>query len=215
MADNNFFRNFLKKDKFFHATQNNPVHKKTYHQTPYVINARIHFTDNANARIGNAAYDQNVRFHPAPAMGMDDGIQRVRLPVMRASRNIPFETSRQLSTSYSVKRTTMEEFGEKPARNVLNILPNVDIGMNLADRIKENQAALASIGRFEVGTLTHLKPDDKNTNYWYPDYQGTMHFTSKNTIQAPTPPISDDFVPKGYLSNKQKESYVWLKMDWT
>ena len=249
MADNNFFRNFLKKDKLFHATQNNPVHKKALHQLPYTKKATIRFLNNAGQPIPVGNYNEIVRFHPAPAHGVDNGTQRVRLP--SSYRYHSFSTTRKLpKTIYNapdLRDYIRDNFSDKPARAVGQMLPNVNpiaVGRNRpvvgrngkrykhrrsgrhgyiprsdrAERIKENQQALASIGRYEIVNIEQTKPNEFETNYWYPDYQGNYHFATRNSINVPItfpehlhkPSNLPKFIPKGFLSEKQKESAIWL-----
>ena len=221
MADNNFFANFLKKDKLFHATQNNPVHKKALHQLPYASTIRLHFQDNAGHRIVGA-YNELVRFYPAPgAPAIDQGQQRVRLQAAnRLKTFVPLRQNIQIETKEQFRQYIADEFAQKPPYGA-QVLRD-PVAPNRNEKTLENQKALASVNHYRFHTYRDRKPSNSDANYWYPDYQGNYHFSTRNSINVPVkfpehlhkPSNLPTFLPKGYLNNKQKESYVWLKMNW-
>ena len=69
------------------------------------------------------------------------------------------------------------------------------------------------MGYFKTALMYRKALSDKDTNYWFPDYQGKFtNLASKIRQQPIPPPYNKDakFVPQKYLSDKQKEGLVWL-----
>ena len=197
--NNTFFNNFLKKDKFYHTTQNNPIYKKIYHQPKYVDETRINFARSNMANIDNTrGYNSRIAYYPP-------GRKNTRLPIGGAITNYNV-MKYHIENPKNIKQLIRKHIGVRPAP--MRVLPPP---INVQNTI-ENQKALLSVGRFNLITFTKDKPSDYQTNYWYPDYQGTFtNLASKNSIQPKTPfHMNTNFVPKKYLNDKQKEGFVWL-----
>ena len=209
MANRQFFNNFLKKDEMFQTTQNNSILKRTYWGPKFLKTARVRMTDRHFNSIPLAHnYSQLVQYYPGNIPYINR--KRTRLPAGEARHRYYIMQQRiHPSEEEYLEKHIKTKIGKRPAP--ADVLPNPFVAGN-PNRIRTNRKAMLSVNQFYVDEGTQGKPNSYVEDYWHPDYQGDFEFATANSIQPPTPLNNSNFIPKNFLSNKQKESFVWLSV---
>ena len=204
MTNNAFFNTFLKKDDLFHKTQNNPITQKEIWSPTYIRNISIKLTDNNNEMINdNLGYFEYVDYFPGPNGRKITRLQRGHTFWQGEMTNYRIKDFANLS---EIKRVFAHNFGVQV--NAATVLP---VPINAATN-EDNVDAIIGAERFVVKNILYRKDDDFDTNYWFPNYQGKFtNLSTPNTIQQPAIPQKTKFFPNNFMSEKQKESFLWLK----
>ena len=216
-SNNLFFKSFFKKDQMWNQIQNDPIaHNELMPgwrptRTNYLITQ-------ADGSVGAAPIDEMVNFGPV--------IGNKRLywdqPLANWGGTL---ADKPWIRRVDQMREVIKGFGRTPnAASVYQnpATPGYTPAQALAAR-RGNIRAWIAADRF------HQTPVDRNTanfnwvktdDYWLPHYEGELYsgvLPEKNVKRMPTSSDKDmKFLPsKPFLSDKQKEYYVWSKMDWT
>ena len=212
MSNRQFFNNFLKKDELFHITQNNSIFKRRY-WGPRIVNSIIANLTDAAGNVLNPAndYAANIQFYPNQVPAIPAKL--VRIPAGEGTPRYNIKQGKIIAgeSDDTIFKYVQENIGIRP--QVAEVLPNSLAPVAMAvynTRVRRNVKAMIADGRFELSDIVYKLPGRSNSDYWHPDYQGNFEFATSNSAQPTTPTYQSNFIPKNYLNDKQKESFLWL-----
>ena len=215
MSDKKFFNNFLTNNKLWNEIQTNPIAHQYLWSSWYPNRVRIHLTDPLDgSRIGNPAagaantITRRFRFHPAPA-------NRYNVRIVHGYGIRRIDTSDKKIENIAQARAAVDSQGIKPALGVAIPRPYIHGVLN-APNAEDNFLAWLSSGKYNLESMDRNNSTwqwRQESDYWWPDYQGHLDtLTEKSKAKTPIPKYDKDvsFLPNKYMSDKQKEAYIWM-----
>lgn len=213
MSDKHFFNNFFTKNKLWNEIQSNPIAHQALWSSYYPGRTIMNLTRANGTNIYDAArhgaYSRRIQYYPPPEPTRRTIAlyNRAKLTPLTKTNDTPtkrFQTNQQVKDYW-------RSFKRKPA-------PGTDLPYPVDTREKyfKHIYALMAAGQYRVTPLDRNDPDQiwwQDTDYWFPDYEGDFkNLVEKSVKKIPIPPYDNDapFLPPKFMTNKQKESYVWM-----
>lgn len=216
-GNNNFFKTFFSKDKLWYEIQNNPIARDALMPTWRPRSIVFQVTQN-DGTVGPALIDEVIDF------GAPVGNKRLRMDAPQY-RWHTLKTSHS-DTSGPSKYKTIKGLGPRPAPGIVYPDPAAAPAAGVRAARIENLRGFIYHDRFK-----EVLPDRFNRDYtvatqnlfewakveddnWLPQYEGDwFSLPEKSSKRAPTSYDKDKkFLPdKPFLTDKQKEYFVWSK----